>query len=517
MREARSLGAVGTDERFEITVQVRRRQSLPLELLQGLTPPKSRTYLTHDQLESEYGADAGELRQVEAFLRRQGLAVVDSHAGRRRIIASGRAEVCAQAFNVALERWEHPRGTYRSATGALQIPTELEGIIVGIFGLDDRPFAKPHFRRFRPRAGSTFLGYTPNEVAKFYNFPAAVDGTGQTVGIIELGGGFRPADLETYAQEIGVPPARVTAVSVDHGRNTPSTAEGADGEVMLDIEVIASIAPGAKIAVYFAPGSTDRDFLDALTQAVHDQTNNPGVISISWGGPENSASASFQTEFDAALQSAAALGITVTVASGDSGAADMGPNEWQGQPNVDFPASSPHVLACGGSNIRVVDGAITAESVWNQHDTDTQDDSFGASGGGISEFFPVPAFQAQARLPVNLTTHKSGRGVPDVAGNGDPASGYRIRVDGQEFPIGGTSAVAPLWASLIALINQSIGQRAGFINALLYANPAVLRDVIQGNNQVGAQSVGYIAGPGWDACTGLGSPNGEKIRDLLAR
>jgi kumamolisin len=400
--------------------------------------------------------------------------------------------------------------------GPVQVPSGLGDIVVGVFGLDNRPFAKPHFRRLSRSADSSdFSGYTPPEVAAFYNFPSDVDGTGQVIGIIELGGGFRPADLEAYAQQIGVPVPNVTAVSVNNGQNAPSTAGSSDGEVMLDIEVTSSIATGAKIAVYFAPSTNDRDFLDAITQAVHDSVNNPSVISISWGGPESSAIASFQTEFDQVLQSAAALGITVTVASGDDGAADQGPNEWDNLPHVDFPSSSSYALACGATNIQVAGAAVTSESVWNQGGADTQDDSFGSSGGGISEFFPVPSFQASANLPVNLSTGDPGRGVPDVSGDGDPASGYNILVDGQNILIGGTSAVAPLWAALIALINQKLNQRVGYINPLLYANSAALRDVTQGNNEVGPNEIGYAAGPGWDACTGLGSPDGARVLATL--
>jgi kumamolisin len=352
-------------------------------------------------------------------------------------------------------------------------------------------------------------------VAQFYNFPGALDGTGQTIGIIELGGGYRPSDLTTYFKQIGVPAPQVTTVSVDHGRNAPSTPDSADGEVMLDIEVAASVAPKAKIVVYFTANASDRDFLDAITTAVHDKTNNPSVISISWGGPEAEATSSFQQQFDQVLQSAAALGITVTVASGDSGAADEGPNEWDGTAHADFPASSPFALACGGTHVTVAGNKVTAESVWNQNAADTQNDSFGASGGGVSSAFQLPSYQQNAKVPVNTTTGKPGRGVPDVAGDADPASGYLVRVDGQEFPIGGTSAVAPLWAGLIAICNQSLGHRAGFVNPILYANPSAFNDITAGSNRVGPDKVGYDAGPGWDACTGLGSPNGQKVLGAL--
>jgi kumamolisin len=516
IRGAKRLGPAPADEQIAVTVRVRRKAPLLASAIDGHELPAHRTYLTHAQLDSAHGADSGDITKIEAFARRSGLTVVEASTSRRSVILSGKVAAFSKAFQVVLDEWEHPAGRYRSRTGAVHIPSELDGIISGVFGLDNRPFAKPHFRRLK-LAGSSpqFNGFTAAQVAQFYNFPTGVDGTGQVIGIVELGGGYRSQDLTAYFKQIGLPAPRVTAVSVDSGRNAPSNVESADGEVMLDIEVAASIAPGAHIIVYFAAGSTDRDFLDAISQAGHDNVNNPSVISVSWGGPEASATEGFQSEFDQVLQSAAALGITVTVASGDSGAADEGPNEWDHRTHADFPASSPFALACGGTSIRVTGDQIDAETVWNQHAADTQDDSFGASGGGISDFFPVPSYQSSIKLPVDITTGKAGRGVPDVSGNGDPASGYLVRVDGQELPIGGTSAVAPVWAGLIALVNQKLDRRAGFINPLLYANPAALRDVTVGDNMVGTPPLGYSATPGWDACTGLGSPDGQKLLAVL--
>jgi kumamolisin len=516
VRGAHVVGSISDDERMEVTVRVRRRKPIPAAALDGRSSPSSRTYLTHKKLEAEYGADPKDIRKVEAYARKNHLVVIESIAARRSVILGGSATAFSKAFGVKLKLWEHPDGTYRGRTGTVKVPSTLAGTIVGVFGLDNRVFAKPHFRRLpATTTGATFNGYTPPQVAKFYNFPTGVDGTGQVIGIIELGGGYRPADLKVYAKQIGVAAPKVTAVSVGHGTNSPTNANSADGEVMLDIEVAASIAPGAKIVVYFAAGATDQDFLNATTQAVHDSKNKPGVISISWGGPESATEGSFQTEFDQVLQSAAALGITVTIASGDSGAADEGPNEWDNKPHADFPASSPYALGCGATNIQVSGGAIVSESVWNQGHADTQHDSFGSSGGGVSEFFPVPSYQASAGVPVNVATKKKGRGVPDVTGDGDPATGYLIRVDGEEGVFGGTSAVAPLWAALLTLVNQKLKKRVGFINPLLYGNPTALNDVTKGSNEVGAQHVGYAAGPGWDACSGLGSPDGMKLLTLL--
>jgi kumamolisin len=517
VRGAHAAGPLPPEERFEVTVRVRRRMPLPSAAIDGRQPPGERTYLTRAKLEADHGADPGDIWMVEDFARQNDLAVVDSSAGRRSVVLSGNVAAFSKAFGVDLQRWEHPGGTYRGREGPVRVPSSLSEIVVGVFGLDNRPFAKPHIRRL-PRSNSAKASpsYTPPQVAQFYDFPAGVDGTGQVIGIIELGGGYRPSDLQAYAKQLGIPVPNVIPVSVNNGQNSPSTTDSADGEVMLDIEVVSSIATGAKIAVYFAPSSSDSDFLAAITQAVHDSANDPSVISISWGGPESSASASFQTEFDQVLQSAAALGITVTVASGDDGAADEGPKEWDNLPHVDFPSSSPFALACGATNIQVGGNAITSESVWNQGSADTEDDTFGSSGGGISEFFPIPSYQSSASVPADASSSFAGRGVPDVSGDGDPGSGYRIQVDGQLLVFGGTSAVAPLWAALVALLNQKLNLRVGFINPLLYANPGALRDVTQGTNRVGTNNVGFAAGPGWDACTGLGSPDGLKVLAVLA-
>jgi kumamolisin len=269
--------------------------------------------------------------------------------------------------------------------------------------------------------------------------------------------------------------------------------------VMLDIEVAAAVAPGVKIVVYFAP-NTDQGFIDAISTAVHDSTHKPGVISISWGGPESNWTTQAMRALDDACRSAASLGITITAASGDSGSTDGGTGD-----NVDFPASSPHVLACGGTKLVGNGSSITSEVVWNE-----QASGEGATGGGVSNVFALPSWQATAKVPAPSGS-SGGRGVPDVCGDADPVTGYQVRVDGQNMVIGGTSAVAPLWAGLIALNNQQNGKSAGFIQPQIYAAKAAsaFNDIVSGNN--GA----FSAGPGWDACTGLGSPIGSKLISLL--
>jgi kumamolisin len=322
------------------------------------------------------------------------------------------------------------------------------------------------------------------------------------VAIIELGGGYSAADLSAYFGQLKISPApSVTAVAVDGADNQPvGDPNSADGEVLLDIEVVGAIAPQAKIAVYFAP-NTDQGFLDAITTAVHDSLRKPSVVSISWGGAESEWTAQSLTAYDQAFQDAGLLGVTVCCASGDDGSTD---NVTDGAAHVDFPASSPNVLACGGTRLESSGGAISKEVVWNQGTN-------GATGGGVSDHFPLPAYQAGAGVPVSVNPAKfKGRGVPDISGDADPGTGYQIHVDGKDGVFGGTSAVAPLWAALIALLNEQLGKPVGFLNTALYKKGADgLRDITSGTN--GA----FQAGPGWDACTGLGSPSGQALLKVL--
>jgi kumamolisin len=521
--QASVIGPTDPSERLEVTIRVRGRRLIPPPeemATMAAQLPLERQYLTGEEYEQQYGAAPQDLERVAEFARSHGLQVVEQSAPRRSVILSGNVQAAEAAFGVTLEDYEYPQGTYRGRVGPVSIPAELGDIVEGVFGLDNRPFAKPHFSR-RAAGASGATTFTPPALAQLYNFPAGADGTGQTIGIIELGGGYRPADLRSYFKRLGLSAPRVTSVSVDHARNhAVGSPDSADGEVVLDIEVAGAVAPGASLVVYFAPNRTDQNFLDALTAAIHDAKHKPSVISISWGGPESAASQAFMQQFDAALQSAALLGITVCAAAGDDGAADERADTWDGQPHVDFPSASPWILACGGTSLTASGSVIASEIVWNQHSADPQNHSFGATGGGISQFFPIPAYQQGIALPVPAGTgSKPGRGVPDVAGDADPATGYDVLVDGQFIQgFGGTSAVAPLWAGLIALISQSLGTRAGFVNTLLYSRAqaaGAFRDITQGDNKVGPNGVGYSATVGWDACTGLGTPNGQKILAAL--
>lgn len=500
MTGAVATGPTDPNQVVEASILLKQRRELNLDDLQGRA-------LSHDEFAATYGADPKHIERVESFASQHGLTIVETPdaLARRTVRVRGTVAQMEQAFSVKLEDYSHPDCKYRGRTGAIYIPAELADVVQGVFGLDNRPQARAHFR-YREMPGSAIsshaagsITYTPPQVAQLYSFPAGVNGAGQTIGIIELGGGYQESDITTYFQQLGLTPPNVTAVSVDGGTNSPSTPDSADGEVLLDIEVAGGVAPGANIVVYFADNSS-QGFQDALSQAIHDSANNPSVISISWGGPEDSWTSQLMTSMDQVAQEGAALGVTITVASGDNGSTD---GSQDGSDQVDFPSSSPNVLGCGGTTLNSSGSRITSETVWNDGAQG------GATGGGFSQQFAKPSYQSN--IPSQYA-NQSGRGVPDVAGVADPNTGYNILVDGQQGVVGGTSAVAPLWAGLVALLNQQLGTRVGYLNPTIYAlnETQAFHDITKGNNGT------FSAGAGWDPCTGLGSPIGTALATLLA-
>jgi kumamolisin len=484
------------DETIEVSVILKPK-------VRAAVPHKGGALVSRQEFAAKHGADSGAIEKVKQFAKDNNLTVGEVSAERRTVKLEGSAANMARAFEVQLGRYQHEGHQYRARTGVIQLPADLAPSVEAVLGLDNRPQAKAHFRvrgAQSRKASAAGVSYTPRQVAQLYQFPLDVDGTGETVGIIELGGGYKPADLKTYFSSLGINQPTVISVSVDKGTNSPTNPNSADGEVLLDIEVVGAVAPGAKIAVYFAP-NTSQGFQDALTTAIHDSSNKPSVISISWGSAESTWTAQAMTAFDSAAQDAAALGVTICAASGDNGSSD-GVND--GANHVDFPASSPHILGCGGTSLKSANGAIQSETVWNDG---TQG---GAGGGGFSTQFPLPAWQAAAKI---VAPSGGGRGVPDVAGDADPETGYSVLVDGESMVIGGTSAVAPLWSGLIALLNEKLGKPLGFLQPTLYGLPqsdGAFHDITSGSN--GA----FSAGPGWDAASGLGTPSGENLLEALS-
>ncbi|ALE07748.1 peptidase S53 [Arthrobacter sp. ERGS1:01] len=499
---AAAPGAAATGT-VEISVYLRRAGDVPDDALPGKSAGPDAA--------AAYGASAADIDLVTTTLTGLGATVTEADAATRRLRVSGPAGVLAGIFGTTLETVtstapDNATVTHRHRTGGLSVPAALDGVITAVLGLDDRPQSRAQFHVSPAKAAN--VSYSPPQLGTIYGFPQGTDGTGQTVSIIELGGGFDQADLDTYFAGLGITGPTVTAVGVDGAVNVPGgDPQGADGEVLLDVEVVGALANGASVKVYFAP-NTDAGFVDAIAQAAHD-TPTPAAISISWGQSEDQWTAQARTAMDNAMIDAAVLGITVTAAAGDNGSAD---GETDGNNHVDFPASSPHALACGGTRLEAnpTTGAVQSETVWN-------DSTSSATGGGVSDTFPLPSWQANitAKAKKGGATAAKGRGVPDVAGVADPETGYNVRVDGTDMVIGGTSAVAPLWAALIARMAQSAGHGFGLIQPALYANLAAgsttpgFRDITKGSN--GA----FHATAGWDACTGLGVPVGTALLAAL--
>jgi len=575
LADARPAGELDLSERAELTLVLRRRAELPDGLIAGPT------VLTSDELAERYGADPADVDLVSQTLTSRGLEITAAAAGSRRVKVAGALGGLAGTFGVTLRQVTSPDPggrvvTHRYREGPLYLPAALDGIVLAVLGLDTRPQARAHFRSVAADSAAAAQGtsYSPAQVAGLYQFPAGTTGAGQTVAVIELGGGFAASDLDAYFGGLGIAVPSVTAVSVDGASNAPgSDPTGADIEVNLDIDVIGAAAPGATQVVYFAPNNGDQGFVDAISDATQ-ASPAPIAISISWGQSEDSWTAQGLASMNAAMSDAAALGITVCVAAGDGGSAD---GVTDGEAHVDFPASSPYALGCGGTKLvaGASAGTISSEVVWNETAANE-----GAGGGGVSDQFALPSWQATAGVPARASgtgtgtggtgtggtgtggtggtgtggehhrhhhhhherhgRHEDGtdaggsglaagassgsggtagssggRGVPDVAGNADPTTGYQVYADGTAQVVGGTSAVAPLWAALISRLAQATGQRFGLIQPILYADITPGTDVPGFNDITSGNNGAYSAGPGWDACTGLGSPDGTALLKRL--
>lgn len=483
-------GRVPADEPITVSVYLKG----PVPALRGAGQIDSRVSLAT----ARNAEHADDIAALQAFAKTYGLTVETTDAARRLVRLTGTTATMEKAFGTELHRYEGGGHICRARQGMLHVPAALVDRINAVLGLDTRPIATP---KIVPHRGPTRpAGFLPTDVTKLYGFDH-VDASGQCIGLIELGGGYTDADNQAAFKAMALPVPKIVAIGVDGATNDPTDSSGANGEVALDIQVAGGVAPGAAIAVYFAP-NTDQGFVDAISQAVHDQTNSPSVLSISWGSAEIGWTVQAVAAMGQAFEDAARLGVTVCAASGDGLATD---GVSDGKAHVDFPASHPLVLGCGGTKIVTAASKLTAETVWNSNG--------GGTGGGVSSLFGRPSYQKTASIP-RAPSKAGGRGVPDVSGNADPDSGFRIVTAGVVGIIGGTSAVAPLWAGIVAGRNAARNSPLGQIHTLLYGNPTALRDITSGNNKSGA--IGFEAKKGWDACTGLGSPVGSELQKVFA-
>ncbi len=518
---ARALGPANPHETIEVLLKLRRKKELP-EINSRPQKPISR-----EELANEYGGSEEDMSKVEEAMQSFGLRIVSKNPATRSIRLSGTIAQIEAAFQVKLFNYSHPDGNYRGRVGAVQVPAELKDTVQGVFGLDNRRAARRGRHPNRTAAQKKSISaaptswYLPSELAAHYNFPPG-DGNGQTVGLLEFGGGYFELDLKDFCQAANISLPTVKPISAD-GTAT-NAKDGAEGEVMLDVEVVAGASPKATIAVYFAQ-FTEEGWVTVIDTAMQDKTNNPRVLSVSWGYAEKAQTwtNAAMRQVNEALKDAAMLGVTVCVAAGDDGSSDA---LQDGHAHVDFPGSSPYALAVGGTTIPVKGGS-QPDIVWFEGDG-LRSDNGGSTGGGVSAEFPRPPWQQAIDVKSVNPRGIVGRCVPDLAANADwNASPYLLVVDGGAQPNGGTSAATPLVASLITRINaqRDAGNPVGYLTPLLYeASPAGgttvgaagCTDVVSGNNNT-AQVGGYSAGAGYDAVSGWGTPNGVALMQALAQ
>jgi kumamolisin len=336
----------------------------------------------------------------------------------------------------------------------------------------------------------------PAEIAKLYNFPPGLDGSGQVIGLMELGGGFKPAEIAAYFTAKRQPAPDVVEVVMPGAANRPDDIS-ASQQVVADIQLVGGVAPRAQLRVYFATSDAG-GWKAAIKRATADGV---GILLVNWGAPESEWDRAELEAVNDALGKAARKGVTIIVAAGDQGVSPGAKRRRE----VVFPASSPWVLAVGGTAMGSSAEGIASEVVWNET-------GGGASGGGVSRTVERPAWQSSVQVAGERAGAFAGRAIPDVS-----AAAWRtfteIGLDGAQTGIGGTTVAAGLWAGLIARLNQGLGRNVGHLNPLLYQaiGPArVLRPITKGDNSRPGVK-GYAATDGWSPVAGWGAPDGMKL------
>ncbi len=534
-RAAFHVGRLDPSHRISFTVVFAPKAPLPSAHSQlsahkrGKASAHQQSQLRHAELRQNYGVIRGAIELIESFARKFNLDIMEAAADRRSMRLAGSAANIERAFKTRFEEFELDGHTFFAPVHPLHTPEGWNRIVEAVIGLHSLRHAWPRRSSAVPcHATSARM----QDLSRAYHFPPKFDGSSQTIGLIEFGGGFHLKDIEQFCAHNRVAVPRITVVKVGSGANRPAShrsvnefldvisgtltlaaktvqsdpfvAAQCTAEVTMDLEILAALAPAAHIVVYFA-SSDEQGLYHAISCAVHDERHRPGVLSISWSMPEHTLSSAELKAVEGVLCEAAHLGITVCASSGDAGALN---GSADGEPSVNYPASSPHCLGCGGTSGKIGAKGISEEVVWNA----THFGIKGISGGGVSKLFPLPAWQQDAHVP-NRSRGKPGRGVPDVAGLADPRYGCEMMIAGRTFTSAGTSSVAPMWAALIARLNQALGRRCGHLHPHIYRLgrdcATALRPVLKGDNGL------YRAGKGWNACTGYGTPRGDALLAYL--
>lgn len=530
----RSRSATGT---VEITLLL--RHGAPLPTVEELCANPRRRPLTHDEFEAKYGTNPKHLAAVRRFAKSHGLTITSERRDRSYVVLQGSTTAIRKAFEVDLRRYTHGKSSYLTHTKPVTLPRALQGVAEWVLGLDTRPLvthnaaALPIPEEMAKQAG--LRTYTAPQVANLYRYPRN-QGEGQCVGIIELAGGYKQSDLDAYLKSVGV---ERTAPVVNVGPNKAGLLNTAsNAEVTMDVELVASVCPAASVVVYNA-GSKDyslRDYHRVLAEAISDRENRPSVLTTSWSFYEGSLiQQGEELAFERLFIEAALLGITVCAASGDLGSQvpvnARSPTGAITLAATSYPAASALVLGCGGTTLEAVGDVLHHERVWNRlgeaMSMGPSSTAAGASSGGVSTMNALPRYQQGMGVPdlvksswkngVFEVSRSTGRGVPDVAANADLHTGYQIVFKGQQGVAAGTSAAAPMWAALIVRLNEALGERVGFLHPRLYAlvteGQPVVRRITHGGNGAYFASDSTL----WNACTGLGTPDGEALLTGLRR
>jgi kumamolisin len=514
------VGEVDPEQPILITVYLKRRS--PDKFLPGSTGDLARLSrpITRRALAAQRGrTHARAAARIRKAAKSYGLAVRDIDLVQRTVTLVGPARLMTRIFDATLRVYDDGHRRFRARVGQLRVPKEIAPWTRAILGFDQRPMMARPVTRLQALAGAADgPGLWPTQIASLYEIPLDRDVSSVCVGIIAPAGGYLDTDLKAALQKMGRDaPVVVNKSVVVAGPSVPQDdppapeqintfggGTAADQEIALDLQILASLLPKARIVVYFAGNST-QNLVGAINKALFDDENRPQVLSVSWGSAEKFWPPSVRDAMQGVLADAKRLHVSVVFAAGDELATG---GLTDGNAHVWFPASSPYALSCGGTLPTVAaDGrTVGAEVVWKE--------GLAGTGGGISDCFPVPEYQSNLALPHSVNDGGMRRGVPDVAGAAASIPGYRIVLNGAEVAKDGTSAVAPLWAAMIAIANAQRDTPLGFVNSTLYSNPSWFRQITTGDNRVGGK--GYSAGPGWNACTGLGVPRGGDIIAALA-
>ena len=496
------------------------------------------TAMSRAEIATKWGVPHGDIQKVEKVLRSYGIHISEVTQGGRSLRVRGTAAAISAAFKPNLGIYEVPgQGQIRAREGVIMIPSELDGLVNGVFGLDQRRMARRHSVAAKRSIAPNPL--TPADLQHQYSFPPG-DGAGKTIAIAEFGENlgpgqvlppaYIPSDVSAFCQGQGLPTPTVRTVSV--GGLAPLSQQQYESlmpqlpkqlqdllfsqtaETMMDVQIVAGLCPKADIAVYFATWG-EGGWVDLLDEITSGSGPVPVAVSISYGLAEEAPdwSNGAMDSINQRLQIAAMQGITVCVSSGDDGSGCDQPGS---RCHVEFPTSSQFVLSVGGTMLT----QQADEVVWWESPGERSPKGGGATGGGVSVLNPLPAWQSVHIQSLNPGA-STGRVVPDVSALAGPPL-YFLLLDGKPLPDGGTSASTPLWASLIARIDAALpaGKRQRFLPPLLYkpnVGESGFRDIVSGNNASHPNpGKGYAAGKGFDAVSGWGVPNGKALLDVLS-